>query len=181
MLAPSRFVLYRVAALGIVLCGCASSPKERVVVVPEGKASQQDNSVREMLSPAKPTPTSTSASPAKEGTSVPSAGSTTQTSNRTETPQTPLQDDEVRSLMSARLVTEADLRGRTAEEVTFLKNEPFARRGYIFKTNMIQNHFAAKSWYQPSARTLPELRGIEAKNVTFIGKYQDTYGLHIRP
>ena len=96
MFIPSRFVAHKRATctvLGIVLCGCASSPKERVVVVPEGKASQQDNSVREMFTPAKPTSTSASASPAKEGTSVPPDGSATQNKEISSAPSASSESD----------------------------------------------------------------------------------------
>lgn len=100
-------------------------------------------------------------------------------SSGTDAPRTPLTDEEIRSLMTTRLVTEADLQGRSVEEITFIKNEPFAQRGYIFGREFIADHFATKPWYRPSTRALPELRGVEAKNVEFIGKYQDARGLHI--
>jgi serine/threonine protein kinase, bacterial len=50
---------------------------------------------------------------------------------------------------STRLLTASDLEGRSPRELRIMRNEIFARHGYIFKTPEMRGYFARQSWYCP--------------------------------
>jgi len=60
--------------------------------------------------------------------------------------------------LSERLVTEADLTGKSALELDVLRNSLFAKYGLRFKDSELQKEFESQPWYQPtniSAEALP--------------------------
>lgn len=74
---------------------------------------------------------------------------------------------------STRLLTDADLQGKSSQELGFMRNEIFARHSYIFRSKTMANHFGKQSWYQPlyddvSARLSP----IEKANISFIKRHE---------
>jgi len=74
---------------------------------------------------------------------------------------------------STRILTLADIRGLTKWDLKVMRNEIFARYGYIFKTEEMIAYFKMQSWYRPrfndvSARVTP----VEKKNIAFIQQYE---------
>ena len=54
-----------------------------------------------------------------------------------------------------------------------MRNEIFARHGYIFKTSDMINHFREESWYRPLyVNVTSMLSSIEKANVNFIKSYE---------
>ncbi len=66
-----------------------------------------------------------------------------------------------------RAFTPEDIHTLSIDELGYLRNEFFARRGYIFLTDKMRAYFSSKSWYKPTTSTV-NLPIIEAKNVEFI-------------
>jgi hypothetical protein len=70
---------------------------------------------------------------------------------------------------STRLLTSADIQGLPSKELKIMRNEIFARHGYIFKTNDMKAYFTAQPWYRPQRADVSSmLTAIEKKNVEFI-------------
>lgn len=74
---------------------------------------------------------------------------------------------------STRLLESSDLEGKSKLELKIMRNEIFARYGYMFKTDDMKKHFGAQSWYRPSAADVSSrLTQIEKKNIEFIKQYE---------
>lgn len=75
---------------------------------------------------------------------------------------------------SLRLLTDDDLSTKSKSELKIMRNEIFARHGYIFKTPAMKAHFANQSWYHAQyADVSSKLSSIERKNVALIKKYEN--------
>ncbi len=71
--------------------------------------------------------------------------------------------------VSTQKITEDDLEGLAKDEMAYLRNEIYARKGHIFKTDKMNNYFRSKPWYQPlneNAEAL--LTDLEKNNAKFI-------------
>jgi hypothetical protein len=74
---------------------------------------------------------------------------------------------------STGLLTEADLRHRTATELRMMVNEIYARHSHIFKSAGLQEHFRRQSWYAAKQQVdWSMLTSIEQTNIKAIRKYQ---------
>jgi hypothetical protein len=74
---------------------------------------------------------------------------------------------------STRLLTEDDVQNLTAEELRIMRNEIFARHGYIFKTASLSEYFASQDWYTPTYNNVDEfLTDIEKQNIRFIKAHE---------
>ena len=74
-------------------------------------------------------------------------------------------------------ITEADMAGWNQKTALLARNEIYARHGYVFKTQEIQNYFAAKSWYTPnSSYDGSGLSNVEKANVDTISAYEQKMG-----
>jgi len=74
---------------------------------------------------------------------------------------------------STRLLRETDVEGLTSWDLKVMRNEIFARHGYIFKTAEMTTYFSQKSWYTPIYDDVTNLlSAIEKKNVEFIKRYE---------
>ncbi|MEM7654612.1 MAG: YARHG domain-containing protein [Bacteroidota bacterium] len=75
-----------------------------------------------------------------------------------------------------RLLTEAELRGYAKAELRLMRNEIFADYGYQFRSEDLQQHFSAQSWYQPTttdvAAVSPRLNWLEQQNVALIRRLE---------
>jgi hypothetical protein len=79
---------------------------------------------------------------------------------------TPLAED-----WYARPLTSADLEGRTADELRILRNEIYARHGYVFKSEELAARFKKESWYHETPAFDPaSLTGVEKANVALLKK-----------
>ena len=79
-----------------------------------------------------------------------------------------------------RLLTEADLKGKSARELYIGRNEIYARHGRQFTDKSLQTYFNSCSWYKiktsyNTANDAANLNSIELANATFIKKYEDSH------
>lgn len=75
-------------------------------------------------------------------------------------------------------ITKADLDGLTKDEVALIRNEIYARHGYIFTTNKtVKAYFESQSWYKPNSNFSESMfNEIERANKDFIVKYEKEKG-----
>lgn len=79
---------------------------------------------------------------------------------------------------NARLMTESDVAGLSAQELNYAKNEIYARHGRKFKSKELQDYFGSKSWYEgvyegdefDQKYSINVLSDIEKKNAEFLKK-----------
>ncbi|WP_419743125.1 YARHG domain-containing protein [Paraclostridium dentum] len=72
---------------------------------------------------------------------------------------------------SSRYLTKEELYQYDKSSLGFIKNEIFARHGYVFKNEDYRNYFTSMPWYLPDSRfkgTLKELNPVEKHNVELI-------------
>ncbi|HHV98546.1 MAG TPA: YARHG domain-containing protein [Clostridiaceae bacterium] len=75
------------------------------------------------------------------------------------------------------LITEEYLMELTKDEVALLRNEIFARHGYIFRTEPFRTYFSNKPWYTPNENFDDSLLSeIEKANVNTILAYEEKMG-----
>lgn len=71
----------------------------------------------------------------------------------------------------SRYLTETELSAYTYEELGFIRNEIFARYGYVFKNHKYANYFSEKSWYTPDSTfrgNEEDFNNYEIKNIKLI-------------
>ena len=68
---------------------------------------------------------------------------------------------------TTRRFTRDELKDQTLDELGYLRNEFFARKGFSFKTDKMITYFSGKSWYKPLTRNV-QLTEIETANVYLI-------------
>jgi serine/threonine protein kinase, bacterial len=70
---------------------------------------------------------------------------------------------------STRLLTQSDLVGRSLWELRVMRNEIFARHGYIFKTPEMISYFSLQRWYNPRYDDISSfLSELEVRNAKMI-------------
>ncbi|MBD2089972.1 YARHG domain-containing protein [Microcoleus sp. FACHB-1515] len=83
--------------------------------------------------------------------------------------------------LSERLVTQADMQGKSAEDLTRMRNAIFARHGRRFDDVQLQRYFDSQPWYRPVYDPIEFptdlLNSIERENATRILNYQKQNGL----
>lgn len=77
-------------------------------------------------------------------------------------------------ITSSRLLTEEDIKGFSKSDLSIMRNEIFARHGYIFQDPMLQEHFSQMPWYTPQQDDISQitLSSVEQNNVLFIQRYE---------
>ncbi|MFM7636789.1 MAG: YARHG domain-containing protein [Crocinitomicaceae bacterium] len=74
---------------------------------------------------------------------------------------------------SDRRLSEYDISGLGSRDLKIMRNEIFARHGYIFKTTDMINYFSRESWYRPLYHDVtPMLSSIEKANVNLIKSFE---------
>lgn len=74
-------------------------------------------------------------------------------------------------------ITESDLYGKTKSEVAFMRNEIYARHGYIFKTEPYKTYFPQQDWYEPNPYfNENSFNTVEKANKNFLVKYEQYMG-----
>jgi len=74
---------------------------------------------------------------------------------------------------STRLLNSGDVAGKSSWELKIMKNEIYARHGYIFKTPELRSYFESQSWYKPLYDDVSDLiSNIERENAAFIKEYE---------
>jgi hypothetical protein len=71
---------------------------------------------------------------------------------------------------SSRYLSQSDVVGLNKEDLTIMRNEIYARHGYIFKSNKkIESYFSQQSWYIPKYNNVDNmLTPIENANTAFV-------------
>jgi hypothetical protein len=86
---------------------------------------------------------------------------------------------------SERLLTHSDLQDKSPRELSLMRNELYARHGYIFKAQELTDHFGAQKWYRGTDRSQQgvhaKMSEVERLNVAFISRYQESNSLTYRP
>jgi hypothetical protein len=78
---------------------------------------------------------------------------------------------------SSRYLSESDLASKSCFELKIMRNEIFARHGYIFKTDDMRAYFSRQSWYRPLYDDVSgQLSGVERKNAQLIKQYENGKG-----
>ena len=74
---------------------------------------------------------------------------------------------------STRLLVREDIFEMDAAELKIVRNEIFARYGYIFRSEDLKKHFEGQSWYKPSSAEVTHLLSdLEKKNVAFVRQWE---------
>ncbi|MCH5297835.1 MAG: YARHG domain-containing protein [Ruminococcus sp.] len=74
---------------------------------------------------------------------------------------------------SSRKLTVSEVSKLSDSEAQQAINEIYARNGYIFKTESIQEYFEAQSWYTPRGKVdIGDLSEIEQYNISLLQKYR---------
>lgn len=82
----------------------------------------------------------------------------------------------------SRKLKESDLAGMTAQQLSYAKNEIYARHGRVFKSSELQDYFNEKDWYEENDDFKDEdLSKKEAENTEFIAAYQKDNDLEYKP
>lgn len=76
---------------------------------------------------------------------------------------------------------EEDLAGLSAKELTYARNEIYARHGYVFKSDELNRYFRSTSWYTPDSNFDGKLYGVELQNARLISEYQEKNGMKYTP
>ncbi|MEW6426934.1 MAG: TolC family protein [Thermodesulfobacteriota bacterium] len=75
---------------------------------------------------------------------------------------------------SLRPLGEEDLAGMTGSELRILRNEIFARHGYIFSNPEVAEYFNGQPWYSPRSRDVyAQLRPVERDNLAFVKAHDE--------
>lgn len=74
-------------------------------------------------------------------------------------------------------ITEADMSSWDQNTALLARNEIYARHGYVFQTQEIQNYFAQQPWYVPDSNfSTDSLSAVEKTNVETISTYEQKMG-----
>ena len=69
---------------------------------------------------------------------------------------------------SEKVFTVEELEGKTYEQLRILRNEIFARKGYVFKDETLNAYFAKQDWYKPNKGKEIVLDSIEKENIKIL-------------
>lgn len=85
-------------------------------------------------------------------------------------------DDYIIYDSDSRVLTREELEGYSKGELAYIRNEIFARYGYVFKEEPYKSYFSNKSWYQPDydiGADTDVLNSIEKQNVSLIKEMEN--------
>jgi len=78
-----------------------------------------------------------------------------------------------RPLYFERVVTDADLQGRTLRELSLMRNTIFARAGNPFRKDWLDTYFRAQPWYAPQATwDKTKLTAVDWENAKLIATFE---------
>lgn len=78
---------------------------------------------------------------------------------------------------SDKLLTSDDVSNLDAWELKIMRNEIYARHGYIFKTPEMKDYFSSQRWYSPRYENVDDqLTDVEKKNIALIKRYESRLG-----
>lgn len=86
------------------------------------------------------------------------------------------QTDSYLKCLSIRRLTEDDIKGKTKEELTEMRNYIYARHGYEFRQKKLREYFEQFQWYKATTKdaiaVYKQMSDIERYNVEYIRKYE---------
>lgn len=76
---------------------------------------------------------------------------------------------------NTKYLTDKDIKNLSKDTLALMRNEIFARKGYIFKEEPYKSYFGSKTWYRGTKDTVSEseLNMYELENVNLIKKYEN--------
>ncbi len=78
---------------------------------------------------------------------------------------------------SDKLLTADDVNNLSGWDLKIMRNEIFARHGYIFKTEEMRNYFMYEKWYVPKYENVDDMiTDVEKKNIELIKRYESRMG-----
>lgn len=79
--------------------------------------------------------------------------------------------------MSSVLLDKSYLENKDAWELRIMRNEIYARHGYIFKLPELNEYFMKQSWYKPESEDVTNsLTPTEKENIEVIKRYEEYIG-----
>lgn len=84
---------------------------------------------------------------------------------------TPAYNDGKYPITRQRRLVPSDIEGMTTDELRIMRNEIYARHGYIFADKALHQYFSAQPWYRPSTKDI-NLNSVEQYNINFIKQYE---------
>ena len=73
-------------------------------------------------------------------------------------------------------ITEEDVAGLSKFDVNLIRNEIFARKGYVFTNPTYKNYFESQQWYNPNPGADMQLNEFEEYNANFLRSYEYSQG-----
>lgn len=71
-------------------------------------------------------------------------------------------------------IPKEELEGKSMEELALLRNEIYARNGYVFQNDLYQAYFKYKAWYKPAqSNDDVKLSAIEIRNIDLFKRLED--------
>lgn len=78
---------------------------------------------------------------------------------------------------SQRLLTDEDVRNLSQYNLRIMRNEIYARHGFIFQNTEMKNYFSTQPWYSPLYNDVNGLLTVtEKNNIQFIKRYETFVG-----
>jgi hypothetical protein len=74
-------------------------------------------------------------------------------------------------MASERMLTAADIEGKPPQDLRLMRNEIYARRGYMFNDAALRAHFESQRWYVPLSGSV-QLSDLERANVRLIQSFE---------
>lgn len=119
--------------------------------------------------------------PEATATPIPKASETPEPT-ATPVPQETLDASYLLPGSATRKITADDLAGMSAKDLTYARNEIYARHGKVFVHNELNRYFQAKSWYHADPSFTDDMvSDLEGANAGFILQYQKDNGLLYDP
>lgn len=73
-------------------------------------------------------------------------------------------------------LTESDLNGLSQFDTGLIRNEIYAKKGYVFKDEPYKSYFNSQAWYKPNPSAKMRLNETEKYNVNFLLEYERAQG-----
>ncbi|MDR0880739.1 MAG: YARHG domain-containing protein [Clostridioides sp.] len=71
-------------------------------------------------------------------------------------------------------ITEKDVEGRSKDAIALMRNEIYARHGYVFSKQKYRDYFGTKSWYKENKNFSEDsLNKVEKKNAEFLSSIEN--------
>jgi hypothetical protein len=74
-------------------------------------------------------------------------------------------------------LSQNDLEGPSLRMLTLMRNAPFARAGYEFETEWIDQHFRSHDWYEPGDFDPDSISARDDHNATLLRQYEENLSL----